>query len=297
MLPPLYELTDAKRRRRALPSCHDELRYEDGETVNVDKHTRVEGGDAKFTRTGNVNIPYGEELTAKEQLEDLNDYFEASFTTVRDELYSNREPEQSVGKRTKQADEAYVETYDNKEKLQYYLLTVRKRTTLVHIQRGGEFWDGREGLRADPKVGDACFTNGILWTNPAPDWAWKSDPYKRTVRVRIDIPPKTQVVMDRAPVWGGFECQFDDDRTSLVPDVLLGPAEFKVIEVLHYRSSEKDYTNSKEESKTFKYVEPNDRGSVESDEGYAQRRVFDSNGEFMDVRVELVRQVKLPPVG
>ena len=68
--------------------------------------------------------------------------------------------------------------------------------------------------------------------------------------------------------------------------------------MVHYRSNDGDYKASKEDpGRIYKYVTPAGWGKSPSDEDYAGRRVFDSNGEFMDVRMALVQQVKLPPAG
>jgi hypothetical protein len=160
-----------------------------------------------------------------------------------------------------------------------------------------DFWDlGMSVALPVPAVGDVCYTNGFVWTNPEKHWAWKSGNGEINMRVRIEIPVGTQVVIDRAPVYGGSDCQFDEKRSSLFPDVLLGPAEFRVMEVKRYRSTQDDYEDSEEPSDRFLYVEPLERGLPESDREYAQRRVFD-NHEFADVRVAMVRQVKVPTVG
>ena len=93
----------------------------------------------------------------------------------------------------------------------------------------------------------------------------------------------------------GVECQFDNHRESRFPDVLLSPAEFRVTSVTHYRSTEETY-NDADKSDKFKYVKPVSYGPPsENDIEYAQKRVFDAP-EFMDVRMDMVAQLKLPSV-
>ena len=309
---------DNKRRRVPPPACDKELRYKDGEAVNVDSNARVQGGSAKFARAVADEIPIGpigksEIPTTAEQIRRLRPFTQPSWETVLDELYSNRQssttptksPDEEEQQRQRSDNRAFVRRSGNQERPQFYLLTVSEEATLAHIQPDGDFWNLVEDNRADPVVGDVCFTDGFLWTNPSPRWAWKSDDNSdRLIRVRVDIPAHTQVVIDRAPVYGGSPCQFDPKRESLFPDVLLGPAEFCVTEVVRYRSDkastsrtgpdgdDDDGTTMHESS--VRYVAPRQRGRANDELEYAQLRVAESD-EFMDVRVRLVQQVKLPP--
>jgi hypothetical protein len=296
MLPSLHNLwTDGKRKRELLP-CHDELRYEDGELVNRNRDRRVQGRSASFSLDAR-DLPFGTSLTTIEQILALSRRTQTSWENVLQELYSDRTAPPTTPSKEQREDEAFVRRYDNLAKPQYYLLTVQRETTLYHIKPDGDFWDlGMSVALPVPAVGDVCYTNGFVWTNPEKHWAWKSGNGEINMRVRIEIPVGTQVVIDRAPVYGGSDCQFDEKRSSLFPDVLLGPAEFRVMEVKRYRSTQDDYEDSEEPSDRFLYVEPLERGLPESDREYAQRRVFD-NHEFADVRVAMVRQVKVPTVG
>ena len=294
VLPPLHRLpTNVKRGRVTLPPCHKELRYEDGEVVNQDRNERVQGGSAKFTKVKSNDIPFGETLTTDKQISELSRYTQTSWDTVVKELYSNRQststksPDQP---KNQYPDEAFVRGYGNQERSQFYLLMVSEETTLAHIQPDGDFWNVLESDTEYPVVEDVCYTNGFIWTNPSTNWAWKSTSAERLIRVRVDIPATTQVIIDRAPVYGGVECQFDKSRESLFPDVLLGPAKFIVTKVVRYQSNKNRGTDSNEE---VLYVEPRERGHANNDEEYAQLRVFDSN-EFVDVRLKLVEQVTLP---
>lgn len=282
-------------RARLLP-CHEELVYNDGEMLNLDESSRVQGKDSLFSRVAREGLPYGEVLTTIEQLTSMAGVAYVQTEHVLQELYSNRQPTQPP-KRQQAAELAYVEAFGKDEKPQYRLVTVERQATLSHTVTHSMIWALNVADKADPKVDDFCFTNGFIWTNPAPDWAYKSDKRQRSIRVRVDIPPATQVIIDRAP-FAEKLCLFDTERVSIFPDVLLAPAKFRVTSVVHYRSDAKDYKTSKDEpGRIYTYVTPSRSLGSTSDEDYAARRVFDSNGEFMDVGMELVQQVKLPPVG
>jgi hypothetical protein len=206
---------------------------------------------------------------------------------VLSELYSTRSaPPNSSEPR---ANEAFARRYDNESKPQYYLQTIERPTTLYHIQSDGVFWNPQWDETPDPTVGETVFTNGFVWTHPSYSWAWKNEPGARTIRVRIDVPAGTQVVVDRAPVFGGKRCQFDEGRESLVPDILLGPAMFRVTAMRRYRSTESDYSDSDER---FEYVEPLERGVAADDLTYARLRLG-ATDEFVDVFVEMMSQVRL----
>lgn len=291
-------MQNSKRERFMPPPCHDELRYEDGELINQDKHNRLQGSSAKFTREKEEWLPIGESLKSSEQMRGLGKYTQTSWETVLRELYSDRTDPPTRPSAKQRAGEAFVSRYDNHAKPQFYLLTTTQEAILSHIQPNGVFWEDNNGIRdiKNPKVGDVCYTNGFIWTNPSPGWSWKNKSNKRIIRVIIDVPAGTQVVIDRAPVYSGVECQFDEHRESLFPDVLLTPAEFIVTNVVRYRSTEEDYSNSDEPTENFIYVDPVMRGRPKNDLEYAKLRVFDVV-EFMDVRVTMVSQIKLPSVG
>lgn len=287
-----------KRNRFILPPCHDEFRYEDGELINQDSDNRLQGASAKFTREKGDGLPIGDSLKSSEQMRGLGKYTQTSWDTVLRELYSDQKTDPPTKPSAAQrAGEAFVSRYDNQAKPQFYLLTTSHDAILSHIQPDGVFWDNMR-MFSDinpPKVGDMCYTNGFVWTNPSATWSWKNKSNKRMTRVRIDVSAGTQVVIDRAPVFGGVGCQFDE-RASLFPDVLLAPAEFTVTNVVRYRSTEEKYSKSDELPENFIYVSPVMRGKPKNDLEYAKLRVFDVL-EFMDVRVTMVRQIKLPPVG
>lgn len=296
------EKKERARLRARLAPCHDELKFEQGEAVNVDSDRRVCGASAKFTSLPlSADIPYGVALTTREQLDNMYGATTVGTDRVLKELYSKRETSETDLMRKEEEDHAYMQTWGNGRRPQYDLMTVGQKTTLTHTLTGSSIWDSRMYVRrehiVDPKVDDTCFTNGVIWTNPAPGWAYKSDPNEGYIRVRIDIPPGTQVIIDRAPVYGGVPCRYDDDHTSVFPDVLLAPAKFVVTSVVHYRSNAEDYNATTEKpARSYTYVTPARNGSSTSDNDYAARRVFDSNGELMDVRMTLVQQVELPPV-
>ena len=273
-----------------LPPCHDEFRYDDGEIVNLNSDRRVQGASSKFLR----NAPFSLEtaLTTYDDMIALNPLVSCNWETVLRELYSRKTaqpPEEPL------EGEAFVQSSDNNANPQYYLKIIETATTLSHIQPDGRFWARGENNPTNPVVGDKCYTNGFLWTNPMPSWSWKNRMSNRFVRVRVDIPAKTQVVIDRAPVFGSvMECQFDDHHISIIPDVLLSSAEFLVTSVVHYRSKENEYKDANE-FQDIQYVKPRERGIPTNDLEYASLRVFDSP-EFMDVRVAMVAQLELPSV-
>jgi len=272
MLPSLNNLPIDGKRKRALQPCLDELRYEDGETVNRDRDRRVQGGSSKFTRVTDrqpdEELPFGSSLTTREQIVKLSSRTQTSWETVLGELYSDRTAPTTTPSQAQRADRAFVERFDNQAKPQFYLLTVEREAMLSHIQPDGVFWSLMWDETPDPAVGDVCYTNGFVWTNTNPRWAWKNGDGSRTIRVRIEIPAGTQVVVDRAPVYGGSPCQLDEHRESLFPDVLLGPAEFRVTGVVRYRSTKEDYADSDEPHERFQYVEPRKQGLAESDLEY-----------------------------
>lgn len=295
------EKKEHARWRNSLTPCHDELKFKQGEIVNVDRHHRVCGVDDGFTRLpASFDIPYGEALTTREQVVEM--YRTVTMDLVLKELYSNREKSERLPVLKAEKDHAHLTTWDNGRRPQYGLMTVEKDTTLTHTLTGSSLWNMRlESSRGKqivyPEVGDFCYTDGVIWTNPAPGWGHKSDPYEKFIRVRINIPAGTQVIIDRAPVYGGVPCRYDDDHTSVFPDVLLAPANFLVTSVLHYRSNKEQYEAAEEEPGFYKYVSPKPYGRAGSDEEYAELCVFASNGEFMDIRMTLLEQVKLPDVG
>ena len=219
-----------------------------------------------------------------------------SWETVLSELYSNREELPTRPSAAQDESEAFVRRFDNQAKPQFYLHTVKHKAILYHIQPDGVFWSALFERTPDPIVGEVCYTNGFVWTNPNPRWAWKNKPNSRITRVQIEIPVGTQVIVDRAPVYGGSSCQLDDGRKSLFPDILLGPAEFRVIKVVRYRSTKEEYSDCDGPSEDFTLVDPWEPGVPKSDVEYAQLRLYDSP-EFMDVRIVLEQQVKVPDVG
>ena len=300
MLPSLTNLRIDSKRKRAIHPCHDELRYEDGETVNRDHNQRVQGGSSKFTRVTDCEprkeLPFGTSLMTREQVAALSSRTQTSWETVLGELYSDRASPPTTPSAAQREAEAFVRRFDNQVKPQFYLRTVERAAILSHIQPDGVFWSAMWDETPDPVVGDVCYTNGFVWTNPNPRWAWKNRADSRIIRVRIEIPAGTQVIVDRSPVYGGLPCEFDEYRESLFPDVLLGPAEFRVTDVVRYRSTQADYAYSDEPRERFRYVDPRDRGVAVSDVEYAELRV-QSSYEFMDVRAVLLRQIKVPSVG
>ena len=106
-------------------------------------------------------------------------------------------------------------------------------------------------------------------------------------------------------MYGGIRCQFDEDRTSLFPDVLLPPGKFEVLDVKRYKSSE-DCDACDEQGAQ---IDPNDaaehapkllkpsRGRVRyeelTDEQYAAHMLVDVDN-FVDVSLKVKRMMQLP---
>ena len=298
------KLKGSKRPRRPPPPCHDEIQFVDNEYINCNSDKRLQGSSAHFDREKYKFIPLDDSLKTKDDLVDVAvasvGSMPSSWDTVVAELYKKKMPTPTSPVRPPDPDEAFVVTFDNDRKPQYYLLELKKATTLFHIQDNGQFWGYAERNDPDPTIGEKLYTKGFVWTSPDPTWVWKTAHGARRVnRVRIDVPPGTQLLMDRAPVSkDAKECQFVDGRKSITPDVLLAPAEFEVTGVVRYRPLERKDEDSKEEQRLFTYVKPRGRRTVDTDiadEEYAAFHVFNCD-EFMDVRVQLTRQLKLPPV-
>ena len=167
MLPSLSNLhTDAKRQRRAPPPCHGELRYEDGETINRDRHRRVQGASSRFTRVKDCNpgreLPFGTSLTTREQISDLWLRTQTSWERVLGELYSDRTEPPTRPSAAQREAEAFVRRFDNEAKPQFYLHTVKHTTILSHIQPDGVFWSVLFEKKPDPKVDEVCYTDGFV---------------------------------------------------------------------------------------------------------------------------------------
>ena len=270
--------------------------------MNQDKDRRVRGGSAKFTRVkdrepGHERI-FSTPLETRDAIIALNKQLTNSWESVLTELYSDRTASSPSAKQHE--GQAYVVRYDNDAKPQYYIHTLKRKATLSHIQPDGNFWSHIWKKSSFPKYGEMCYTNGFVWTNPNPRWQWKSnDEDERIIRVKINIPEGNQVIIDRAPVDGGTDCQLENGHYSLFPDVLLAPAEFRVTHVMRYRSKEVTYEDEEKSHEFLKYVKPRmvlRRNGEYNDLEYAESMVYDSN-EFIDVSVEMTRQVELPEVG
>lgn len=177
--------------------------------------------------------------------------------------------------------------------------------TVTHIISDGQFWDFMEKDYMI-KEGMVVYTNGFLWCNTSPNWTWKGGRgAKRLIRCRIELPENTQIVVDRSPVHGGTECQFDDKRTSVFPDVLLSPGEFQITSVTRYQT-EKDDSESDDSAddddqadgmvqtvipkqyRKWKSIEIND-------EEYAAHILTDVS-KFVDVRLKVTKMMRLPSV-
>lgn len=315
MLPSLHKLTfstDVKREREdereSGPPCHEELRYADGETINnKEGRDRVQGGSASFAKNPIPGMPLGRQLMTRDDILQIDSFTDISVDHVLAELYSEPRVASNPASKPYLEYDAFMEAEDNSIKPQYYLHDIQKRTTLVHVQNDGIFWRNMDRGETNmmPEIEERGFTNGFVWTNPSRAWAWKSDSEDRFIRIKINVDPGTQVLIDRAPVYKR-KCRMDDERDSIYPDVLLGPAQFRVTKVKRYRRVDGDYTTGRafkldKPSDVFEYAVPRRFKKAfdpldDEDRIYAEHRLWDSK-EFVDIELELESQVKFPAVG
>ena len=303
--------------------CPPELRYAEGEILNVDKHARRMGSSSTFRSTPLPIIPLDGKVLSTEA--DLASFIGApgvqtSVATVLLELYRKVGP--TTGEEalpTPREGEAFSESDDgNRYKTQYYTQTLKMETTMVvHIVQGGEFWDeaerdGPRKLRTRHK-GESVYTTGMLWCNTSPNWEWKTrDDTDTVIRCRIHLPAGTQVIVDRSPVRGLVNsCEFGDHekKKSPFPDVLLLPGEFEIEDVKRYKdvkhpeeyeSDDKDDDDlaQKDEIQPTPDLKSGHRyppGTVMSDEVYASRRLRNEDvNNFLDVRLRVKRMMRVP---
>ena len=208
--------------------------------------------------------------------------------------------------RTTQTYEAIERTSGNYHQSQYYLQTVTKTAVVSHIV-SNHFWFILETNRT-LKDGARAYTAGFLWTNTNPNWTWSGiggmgGSSRRKMRCRVDVPPGTQLVVDRSPVYPNTKCQFDEDRTSVFPDVLLPPGEFEIVSVKRYQTeggeaadsdSDEDGDDLADRDVTrVSAVEGRPQRTVLDDEEYAQWMLMEAT-EFIDVRLKVLRTMVFP---
>jgi hypothetical protein len=210
-----------------------------------------------------------------------------SMHRVPEELYTTRPPsEESLKTRENLAYKYSSDTVP--PNAQYYLQETQKPATVVHI------CDSSYGWREDDcpmDEGSFVYTRGFLWTNTNPNWEWKTqedEPDVRYIRVRVDLPTGTQVVVDRAPVYGGADCEFDASgnppRLSLFPDVLLPPGKFEIVSVKRYQKGDESELTLLKDART----------RVVTDDEYAAY-VTTYRKEFIDIALRATDQmVQLP---
>ena len=305
MLPTLSQLPIGapKQPRWPLPPCPDELQYREGEIVNGNKDRRVQGGSSVFYRDPLSIIPLAQPFPRSwEELIPIMGHIHvlSAMEKVLKELYRTEDFDTSTPTRS-DSGKAFVRSFDNTHKSQYYLQTVTRSTVVTHIISNGLFWNIMEN-DTQLKPGMLAYTYGLLWCNTSPNWTWKTSSEDTTARCRIELPPGTQVVVDRSPVYGGKDCQFDDNRTSLFPDVLLPPGEFEIVSVRRYQDEEADPDPEADgEFELLKSDKTHSGDAVMSDKEYAARMLTNVS-YFIDVNLRLVsregvpRMMRLPEV-
>ena len=291
--------------------CPPELRYEDGEILNMERSRRIMGSSSDFRSTPLEIIPLdGEGPSTEQELLKIMGGRDVR-TSVQDvlrELYHKVGPTSEQSRLVRKEGNAYVSTYDgNDHKPQYYTQTLNADATVVHVVNGKEFWNERDpdapGKLRTCHKGKYAYTTGMLWCNTSPNWEWKTDG-DTAIRCRIHLPAGTQVIVDRSPVFGGLSpCEFGDGRKSQFPDVLLLPGEFEITDVKRYKT--KDYESDDDEEDNLAQKEedeiqptPDDGqryvpGTEMTDEVYALRmlRVVEN---FLDVRLKVTRMMRVP---
>jgi hypothetical protein len=120
------------------------------------------------------------------------------------------------------------------------------------------------------------------------------------IRCRIDLPAGTQVIIDRSPVGGGYDCDLDESgRRSRFQDVLLLPGEFRITNLKGYKNKDSE-SNEEADDQAQDYIELLDtvydeppRSTVMSDNQFAHYMLQKTNN-FLDVRLEVVRMMRVP---
>ena len=304
MLPDLSRLavdTGAPKRPKrpyVPPPCPDELRYKEGEILNLnDVSTRITGGSSSFVKARDPRISYGQVVTKMQALSMVK------HDRVITELYRIPPPSSPDSRPDEMVDpEAFRRAHDNTLHNQYYMHTMETDGVVSHIMTDGDFWEP-EHKTTLPKAGQLAYTKGIIWTNTDPFWTWKSKfNATRKARCRIRLPPGSQIIIDRAPVYDGTDCTFDQHRISKFPDVLLLPGVFRVLKVKLYRSNNATYPAGdssmyydEDEAITPEYITPSTNTmKITKEEDFAPTMLQDLN-EFADIELELVEQLRLEP--
>ena len=145
---------------RKLP-CPPELRYQDGEIVNVDSHNRLMGASSSFREVASPSIPLDTPVRSWEELQPIIGALGVmtSMDSVLRELY--RKPPLSE-RPTKRDEWALRFSYGNTHKPQYYFHTLEAPATVVHIITGGEFWCTG---RSDIGKLKSCHVHSSAYTN------------------------------------------------------------------------------------------------------------------------------------
>ena len=305
---------DAREGRLRLP-CPPELRYKDGEILNVDSDARIRGASSEFRSTPLPIIPLdGKGPSTQDELIKF-----VSASGVKNEVWNVlRELYRKVGPVTEQSlpvpepGKAYASSYDGnkyrKYRTQYYTQTLNADATVVHMVSGGEFWN--EAQSGDPHgpgklrtchKGRPAYTTGMLWCNTSPNWQWKTSG-DTAIRCRIHLPAGTQVIVDRSPVFGSVNYCDPEGRKSQFPDVLLLPGEFEITDVKRYKKDDYASDDDKEDDVAQKEkIQPRPvagqkyvPGTEMTDEVYASRMLNRAVDNFLDVRLKVTRMMRVP---
>ena len=316
---------------RQWPPCPKQLRYEDGEKLGDDDEARVQGSDSRFYRSwwqswwenverleDSFSLPSGTPLELAELDTLKRQRHSGEVLKVLDELYRVDGFTSDDGSQTiKYKDEAFVRVYDNKLRSQYYLQTINANggdaadaadaadpttATVTHIAHN-RFWshgeERGEERGEELEKGVVAYSRGFLWCNASPNWTWDNRPHttRNVIRCQIQLPEGTQVVVDRSPVYGtdSMTCQFDRERTSRFPDVLLPPAKFEITSVKHYPAP-KVRIDDAAFKKLQERMNSDRHDHVLTDEEYAEHVFYvnDNADEFIDVRLRVTHMMKLP---
>ena len=309
LLPLPIKCGEGGKRSRSLDRpCIPELRYEEGETINLDTRKRIIGRSSGFSKTLHDSMPpFGPDVATLQQLRNVAAAYDTpnSWDTVLRELYSQKPPLKHHPEWLDDDENlAYKTRFDNDLNPQYYLFVTHGVSTVSHIMLKGIFFARYEGGEiievGDPRVGETVYTSGFVWTNADPRWAWKTKEVKkknRVIRCTIEIPTGTQVVFDRSPVMAE-ECEMENEKISLYPDVLLPAGQFRITAITRYMTKSGRTDTPEEEEKDVVYLKEQ-RSYVEptvNDYEYAGNRLVDAE-EFVDMRLMLEKSVVFPPHG
>ena len=263
-----------------LPPCPGEIRYKDGEVLNVgDK--RVTGSSSRFSsdaeHCSTLSTPVPSTWADMVHLLGTD-----NMQRVLLQLYASGDGSMQNTQFDTDEGGAYRLAYNNAFQSQYYLLTIEVPVTVTHIVSDGAFWGRRTDVNTKIGPGVCAYTNGFLWCNTSPNWAWKASGDK-CLRCRIELPAGTQVVVDRSPTDDTNECEFDEQRYSIFPDVLLPPGVFNITSVDRYRGA----------TETVVCDRFRPAAAVWTDAEYTQRMLMYAD-EFVDVQMEVTQMMRLP---